>query len=425
MLIPKKYFSVNWVHGMKLAQRHLLEADLHVQDLVRDALSLSLTSYNFGLLPPFQGADTSLELSLEQDPGGFLLVQVKRCNAVTAGGCRIIIDAESCTSNGHKLSQKMTVQEEDEPQAEGVRPAMLTHHIVLRVNPFQRVAMGAPDPEESPLRHPFTEARYELFVSRAPNQPNPSGASGIVAEQLGGFELVVGRVLQKGERFQLDDTFIPPSSSMMSHPRLVYFHKRFEQVLDKLRSDSLTLIAAIRQGQQTWPLARNIEFISIKLLEYLSQVLFNFRNMDRYQPPVQMLDHFNNLASMIQTSLFCLVASEKQAVLEYFSELTEFAYLSQYGHLTDQVQAPKRVGTMEIESLLEQLVALDYNHQEINKSMELADRFLLVLSTIWDRLSKADSVGRPINMPFLVQQLPNPHDHAGSGGLLSILFGRR
>ncbi|TDN38650.1 hypothetical protein E4631_22280 [Hymenobacter sp. UV11] len=426
MLIPRKYFAVNWVHGMKLTERHLLDADLHLQDMVRDALSLSLTSYNFGLLPPFPGAGSSLDISLEQEPGGVLLVRVQRCNAVTAGGCRISIDAESAARSGHVLTQKLHVQEEGAVPDEAASSTALTYHVVLRVNPFQQVAIGVPDLEESPLRHPYTEARYELFVARASDPGQAAGAGSLVPEQLGGFELVVGRVQQQGGQYQIDETFIPPSASMMSHPRLVYYHKRFEHMLDKLRNDSLALVAAIRQGQQTWPLARNIEFMSIKLLEYLGQVLFNFRNQDRYQPPVTMLDHFNNLASLLQTSLYCLVGSEKQAVLDYFSDLTEFAYQSQYGHLADQVSTPKRVGALELEAMLEQLVALDYNHQEISKSMELADRFLVVLSTIWDRLNKADSVGRPVNMPFLVQQLPGDPDEAStSGGIISLLFGRK
>ena len=144
MLIAKKYFAVNWVDGMKLTQQNFLDTDLHVADLVRDTASLFLTRYNYGLLPPVHGTRLFSEIQLLDKVGNSVVVRVSRCNAITAGGCRIAINPETRDNDGNHLATSLPV---DETVAEADRP---DYYAILTVHPFKRVPTGPLDPEESP-----------------------------------------------------------------------------------------------------------------------------------------------------------------------------------------------------------------------------------------------------------------------------------
>ncbi|RYF46285.1 MAG: hypothetical protein EOO39_50000, partial [Cytophagaceae bacterium] len=94
MLFPKSHLPVNWIDGMKLSQQHFVETDHHVQDLVRDSISLFLTSYNYGLLPPVRGTSVAHEFDLLEKNSDHVEVRLSRCNAITQGGCRIAINPD-------------------------------------------------------------------------------------------------------------------------------------------------------------------------------------------------------------------------------------------------------------------------------------------------------------------------------------------
>ena len=156
MLINQQHFAVNWVNGMKLTQLHFLKTDLHVQDRVRDTASLALTKHNFGILPPERGAPLSNEIQLLGKIGNSVEVRLLRCNAITAGGCRIAINPETLE---HQVMSATFAVGGDEAAEAAEHPS---YYAVLTVHPFERVPMGEPDPEESPLRHPSTDTYYQL-----------------------------------------------------------------------------------------------------------------------------------------------------------------------------------------------------------------------------------------------------------------------
>ncbi len=141
MITPLKYRPVNWVDGMRLSSDHFIATDQYNQDFVRDARSLVLTNYNYGLLPPFAGQRSAHEIEVIEKATNHVEVRVRLCNAITAEGCRIDID--STADYGHQLTYSHYFNE-----TPGAATAL--YNILLTVNPFERVPAGDLDPQDNP-----------------------------------------------------------------------------------------------------------------------------------------------------------------------------------------------------------------------------------------------------------------------------------
>lgn len=380
MLIAKKFFAVNWADGMKLTQQHFLETDLYVADLVRDTTSLFLTNYNYGLLPPVQGTRLFSEINLFDKVGNSIAVRVSRCNAITPGGCRIAINPETRNSDTNSLATSLALDD----AADNADRA--SYYIILTVHPFERVPLGPLDPEESPVRHPYTDSRYKLEVIQTGR---------IKADELGPYVLIIGRMIFANEHYVVDKNFIPPCTSMGSHPRLLEYQADFDNRLNALQRDSFTIVRRIHTQSQPSSIARNVRELCIKILDYLGQILFNYRNLDEQHPPVYVLDYFNNLTSLLLTGLYCMPPREKEELLHYFYEWTN-------------------VTPNSFEEMLRTLVELDYHHYDIGASMQRVDRFLAVLEGLWGKLSRLEYIGQHKDN-ILVQETdtnrPKPSGH--------------
>ncbi len=360
MLINKKHFAVNWVDGMRLTQLHFLKTDLHVQDLVRDTASLALNRCNFGILPPVKGLPLSNEIQLLAKMGNSVEVRLPRCNAITAGGCRIAINPE--TMDYQVMSATFSVGVGEQPDV-AEQPS---YYAVLTVHPFERVPIGPPDPEESPIRHPFTDAHYTLEMVPTTR---------IVAEELGGYFLIIGRVVYHEGRYQVDEAFIPPCTTMESHPRLMAYYKDFGRSLSQLQLNSFGMVRRVHENPSPSTIAYNVQRLCVKILEFLTHILFTFRNLNAQLPPVRTVEHLNGLASLIYTFLYCLPAREKEELLNYFYEWND-------------------VSPSKFEDLLLRLVALDYQHHHIGAAMQQADQFMQLLEHLWARLSNLEYIGQ-------------------------------
>ncbi len=372
MLINQKHFAVNWVDGMKLTQLHFLKTDLHMQDLVRDTASIPLTTYNFGILPPEKGAPLSNEIQLLSKMGNSVEVRLLRCNAITAGGCRIAINPETVDYQVMSALFSVGVSE----QSDGAEQP--SYYAVLTVHPFERVPMGPPDPEESPIRHPFTDARYTLEMVPTTR---------LVAEELGGFYLLIGRVVYREGSYQVDEDFIPPCTTMESHPRLAAYYKAFGLGLDQLQINSFGIVRKVHEKPNPSAIAYNIQRLCTRILDFMTHMLFDFRNLNAQLPPVRTVGHFSGLASQVYTFLYCLPAREKEELLHYFYEWNDLS-------------------PSKFEELLLRLVALDYQHHHLGAAMQQVAAFVRVLENLWAKLSSLEYIGQRKDNSIVVREEP-------------------
>ncbi len=370
MLFPRHYLPINWSDGMKLSQQHFVETDNHVQDLVRDATSLFLNSYNYGLLPPVRGNSASHEFDLLEKNSDHVEVRLYRCNAITPGGCRIAINPDVLKFT--VLTASFAVSQQYDTQQ---RP---DYDIVLVVNPFDKVPVGNPDPDEAPLRHPYTEYAYRLMVV-ASQQVN--------ADELGSHHLVIGKAVYQEGHYIVDSQYIPPCASIASHPRLIQYYKAFGWGLNEIQVSSFKIIRKIHDQSQPSDVARHVLMLCTRMLDYLGTVFFNFRNLDHQHPPVFLVGYFANLTSIIYTALYCLPTRQKEEVLHYFYEWTD-------------------VTPGQFEELLLRLLEHDYNHHQIGVSMTTVEQFLSVFTKLWNKLSTLEYIGQRKDTILVREEAP-------------------
>lgn len=115
-----------------------------------------------------------------------------------------------------------------------------------------RVGSGDPNPEEVPPRHPNALPSYRLFVM-------PKGEINI--SELGSHYLTIGRIRKDAERFMVDADFIPPCTTMKSHPELQEYHAKFGNMFRSLENYSKIIIAKIHNRDNRGELGAHISLI--------------------------------------------------------------------------------------------------------------------------------------------------------------------
>lgn len=371
MISPLKYRPVNWVDGMKLSSNHFIATDQFNQDFVRDASSVFITNFNYGLLPPFAGQQVSHDIEITEKASNHIEVRVRHCNAITAEGCRIDIDNSSNFEDQLTYSQFFSSENADHSRA-------TVYKILLLVNPFERVPAGNPDPEDSPPRYPDIAKQYSISIlpvsEMSPKAPDS-------------YHLTIGQLVMEGGRITINRNYIPPSSSVISHPGLIRYYELFSNLINELQLSAFKIIdkTAIRDG--ITPLGRNIRLLSEKLLDYIAQIFFNYRNFGYQQPPVHIVGYYSNLAHVFFTGIKMIESKEREEILKYFYEWRD-------------------VTPGNFEELLAKMIEMVYDHQNINASMSMTEEFLKVMVALWDKLGMLEYIGqRKENIVVAEQQV--------------------
>lgn len=361
MLSPIKKRSVNWVHGMKISQNHLAQTDDYTTDIIRDAISMFLTDNRFGILPPYQGETLSSDFEIINRISNNVEIKLKRCNALTSGGCRININPTEYSEYLHlKYSFDSDVDHKKEDEDN------LLWDIILSIKPFERLPVGILDPEENPPRHPYAVQTYNLFVK-------PIGQ--INSGELGMHYLIIGRVLKKGNRFEVDSSYIPPCTSMSSHPDLKKYYESFGNLLNDIETSSHKIIQKINDRENNSSLAKNINSVCETLLNYIATIYFNYKNNGRFFAPCETINVFSSLAHTCFSAIQYMSKKEKEEMLKYFYE---------WGDITPGNFTEILTDTLEVV----------YNHHDIRSMMELVSNFLSVFATLWIKLSSLEYIGQ-------------------------------
>lgn len=343
---------------MKISRRQFIDTENHFTDTVRDAASMFLRSYDFGLLPPFRGQRLSCDFEINERIGQ-VEVRLRQCSAVTAGGVRIhFVPGEY----DDQLVKQFSFAGEEETEGQP-----LHYSIVLGVNPYERVPAGIPDPAETPPRHPYAAHAYELSML-------PAGQ--VEAGEMGLNHLVIGQLLRQNGRVSVNDLYIPPSAVITSHPGLVRYYERFSILLNEIQICSLRIIEKVTARDHKTQLALNIKMLCERILDYIAQIFFSYRNMVHQQPPVMLVSCFSNMAHIFYSALHYPGAREKEEMLKYFYEW-------------------KDVTPGNFEDLLMRTIDVVYDHYNIHRSMEQVSDCMQVLASLWNKLSSLEFIGQP------------------------------
>ena len=361
MLFPIKKRLVNWVDGMKITQKHLVQMEDYVTDIFRDAISMQLTDNRFGLLPPYKGEQLSTDFEITNRISNNVEIKLRRCNALTAGGCRININPTEYSEYMHleySFDSDLDYKKEDAENP--------LWDVILVIKPFDRSPAGIPDPEETPPRHPDTINDYSLFIK-------PAGQ--INSKEFGMHYLIIGRVVKNGDRYEVDTRYIPPCTSMCSHPDLKKYYETFGQYLNDIETSSHKIIQKINDRDNNSSIAKNVNGVCETLLNYISTIYFNYKNNGRFYAPDETINVFSSLAHVCFSGIQYMSKKDKEEMLKYFYEWSDVTP----GNFTE---------------LLTNTLEIVYDHHDIRSMMEQVNSFLSVFTALWIKLSTLEYIGQ-------------------------------
>ncbi len=361
MLFPIKKTLVNWVDGMKISKNHLIQTEDYFIDVIRDATNMRLTDFNFGLLPPHKNEKQSSDFEITERISNHVEIELRQCNAITPGGCRININPVN-PSEYLKLDYPFESDIDSKKKAD----EQLFWDVILVVRPFDRIPLGTPDPEETPPRHPDARKDYRLFIK-------PTGQ--INADEFGMHHLVIGRVTKIGDRYEVDNSYIPPCTSMSSHPDLRKYYERFGKYLNDIETSSHKIIMKIYEKENISDIAKNIKQVCEHLLSHIATVYFSFRNAGRFYSPFEVSNLSSSLAHVCLISINFTPKKKKEEMLQYFYEWSD-------------------VTPGNFMEILSEMVELAYNHHNIRHTMEQSEHFLSTFSALWIKLSTLEYIGQ-------------------------------
>lgn len=363
MLPEITYYPVNWVDGMKISRRHFAEVEHFTTDNLRDATALHLRPDCYGLLPTANelSSPAAFELLLTVDAQHEVQARLTQCRAVTAGGARVEITANSSPLTARtSLAQLLAAY--NLTATEGLR-----FSVVLTVNPFERVPTGTPSPDEVPPRHPYTRPAYEL--SFVPTQQLTSAANSA-------FALVVGELLYTEGELRTVDQFIPPSTALASHPSLLQALHQLDFQLTELETDAFKVIHKVKlRTDKRSHLADLVKDLAEHTVFALAQQLTTLRLLAAAQPPSYLLDALLRVAKQVKTSLDGLTEGEREELLKYFEQWSETLPATLLG-------------------ALHTAVTLTYDHHRVHDHLRQQHYLWHLLGVIFRQLSQLEYIGK-------------------------------
>lgn len=355
MIQPIKHFAVNWVDGMKISKDHLVQQEDFMIDSIRDSNSIQINSYNFGLLPITEkfGDKTIYELQSTATNDAQLII--RKCTAVTLAGYRIELFDHKV--NIRNLAKNMSQDQED---VDG------EFYILASVNPFDHVSFGDIDADEIPPRHPFTKPNYRIELV---------DVSILNSSYSGGNYLVLGKVAMRSGMAQIDPNFIPPCSSVESHPKLVEYYNNYSNSLGNLRQYAFKIIQKTAHKNQNITLADNVKTLCKTIIKHIGENYFQFKNIVNEQPPIFLINIFSKLALQLYNDTQMMVQSELEEMLNYSLEWSEITPHSLLNQLTNNAE-------------------INYDHHNTGEYFFNINQMMKSLELIFGKLSELDYIGQ-------------------------------
>jgi len=230
------FLPVNWVDGMKINKSHFIAQENALAYQLAQNTSCMLNELNYGLLPMLSGGQ-SIKLFVSTDNQKKIQVRIQQCRAITAGGHYIEFNEDTVI-----LGSTLTIAVVSEPAGlKDLKKRSSEFYIVLTINPYKRLPHGLVDAAEIPPRLPYTVPF--MSVDLVPVEE-------VARNILGPSQLPVGKMSLDEQKVLLEEDYIPPCTSVISHPELLEIHAGLEQFYGKMETYSLQIMQKIIQKKQ-------------------------------------------------------------------------------------------------------------------------------------------------------------------------------
>lgn len=353
---PFKYFSVNWIDGMKINKDHFISQDNAVTELIHHSISAGLTPHTFGILSPSVNGDDTFSVSLSADNQNSLQVTVLHCTAITPSGALISIPTLPIENRNGTVSANFSVAVAEPSE----------QYVVLLVHPHNKLPCGDPDLNENPPRFPFTQPVYTIELADegkyAQFSSNP-------------YALTIGRLTTDGNSCQIDEFYIPPCCTVGAHPDLLQLQSELDTFLSTLEQKATIIVQKIFKRNQQSELSDLVMFLCDRIMLSVASTITEFRKQISYEPPVRLFTSISILARVIKNTIDLRIGSGKEQLLNYLSEWCE-------------------LNQGELETLLTSVANLPYNHNNINESIPSVVKFATVIRKLFETLSDLEFIGK-------------------------------
>lgn len=367
-----EHFSVNWIDGMKISKDHFIDSNNHIVDLIRDGQSTYINSSNYGLTTPDFKSNSSFELSVDNLSDNIFSIKLNKCKAITSGGFKINIDQTKYPEESlSKQIQKPNINDE-----------VTFYEIILIANPYKRKPIGTPSIEECPPRHPYTEVKYELEII-------PKDEINIL--HLGPYFFLLGKIKNNAGQISFNREYIPACISIKSHKDLIFFHEECVRYIKSIQDISYKIIQKIHNKNKPSPLAKNFMLLCENTLAYISSIHFTLLNELSESAPIKLINCISTLANNHSRIYQILPNEEREELLKYFFEWTEFT-------------------PQKFEQLLTASCNIKYDHTNIQLSTSKIIDYLEITEVVWGKMNSLDFIGQRKENIVVTKQTIHPKE---------------
>jgi hypothetical protein len=365
----QQFLPVNWTDGMKINKSHFVSQENALASQLMQTASGLLNDYNYGLMPSH---DLGLKLFLSVDNQQQVNLRIQQCRAISRGGFFFQINDDTGI---YKTALVATVPDLCLP-FEHLKGRAETFFVILSVNPYERIPYGAFDPEEVPVRIPYTIPSFNLNLV-----PIDLGSSNISGQ----FHLPVGKLRVDEQRVMLDDNYIPPSCTVSSHAELMAIHAGLEQFYSRMESYALQIIQKIYQKKQVNEMSAIVQKLCETMITLIASQLAEIKTLCLNQSPVFMVNKVASMARLFKNTLDYYIGSGKEEFINYCTEWCN-------------------VNQVELESSTTNLSNHTYNHLDVNASIDKVLHFTRTISNLFGNLSRLDYIGKKKDAGIFVHE---------------------
>jgi hypothetical protein len=368
MPAPIQHPNVNWVNGMKIRKEHFIQQDNAYDDKVKDVMACSLNSYNYGLLPTGNDATGSFKVSMQIGNHNRLDVKILQLRAVTPGGARIeLLEGQRQQSFSIALEEVMETAKKGDTA---------DYYVVLTVDLFNRQAYGVPDSEEEPPRYPYAGSTYTAHLMPVKD---------LSADSMLPWSLCIGKITCKSDAIEINEDYIPASTSMRSHQKLIDFRLSVEKFFNQTELNLVSIIRKIREKDQDSSLSESVLRLSEYLLSFVSTNTLKIKWLLPEQAPLCLFENVAGFARIIRNTIDSNSAAQKEETLNYFTNWSEL-----------------KQG--DFERLLVQCINFEYNHNELINSIYEFTEFVQIINNLFTKLESLAYIGKKKETNIFVKE---------------------
>lgn len=366
----RKYFPVNWIDGMKINKDHFIDQDNAWTDTIQEMASLGLSPVRYGLIPSSTSGENTFNVKISLDNQDSLSVSVLSCHAITSGGMRIAIPAMSTSGQPDSGNVLKTMFPFSSGKSESA------WWIFLFVHPFEKQPAGSADLSEMPPRLPIILPTYTMQLVSDTNYREFANHP---------YAMPIGKISINGNDIKIEDDYLPPCLSIMSHPDLISLHAELDKYFADIEMYCSQIVQKIFIKKQQNEISELVMFLCDRVMMHISYAITNIRWSMLYAPPVEIFMSIATLARTMKNSIDLRIGSGKDELMTYLGEWCEL-----------------KQG--ELETMLSKMANARFNNNDINKSIEQVVVFVKITLRLFETLSKLEFIGKKKESGIFVKE---------------------